>query len=112
MLEQPAYVLFDTGASPTFMSEKFMKKVGIVGVEGKTLNVCVPSGNTIKIATQIKGLNIVIDDHEIETDFHVLDMKYFDIILGIDWLTRNKVVIKCAKWEIDFKTKDGESFTN
>jgi hypothetical protein len=38
----------------------------------------------------------------------VLESKGIDVILGIDWLTKHKVLIDCAKNSIKFTTPDGK----
>lgn len=56
-------------------------------------------------------MNIKLGEHKIKIDLHVLRMRDFDIILGIDWLRKNKAVIKCSDIEIDFETLDSQHIT-
>jgi hypothetical protein len=94
----PATILFDSRASYSFISSKFVAKhnlpitimkcimiVSSPGGEMKTKHIC----STISIA--IRGgvdflLNLII-----------IDSKGIDIIFGMDWLRKYDGVILCAK---------------
>jgi hypothetical protein len=42
------------------------------------------------------------------TNLIVLELKDIDIILGMDWLSKHKVLIYCAKKSIKLTTSDGK----
>jgi hypothetical protein len=54
-----------------------------------------------KVNLKIRGVNFV-------TELIVLESKGVDIILGMDWLSKHKVVINCTKKIINLTTPDGK----
>ena len=40
-------------------------------------------------------------------DLRVMDISYFDVILGMDWLTAHRVIIDCDNIRITAYTRDG-----
>ncbi|KAH6777322.1 hypothetical protein C2S52_007242 [Perilla frutescens var. hirtella] len=48
------------------------------------------------------GLKLEINDRVLRADLHVLEMRDFDIILGIDWLSGNHAAIRCHDHEVEF----------
>jgi hypothetical protein len=42
------------------------------------------------------------------TNFIVLELKGNDVILGMDWLSKHKVLINCAKMSVKLTTPDGK----
>jgi hypothetical protein len=54
-----------------------------------------------KVNLKIRGVDFV-------TNLIVLESKGIDAILGIDWLSKHKVLIDCAKKSIKLTTPDGK----
>lgn len=53
-----------------------------------------------------KSCPITIDGWELTADLIPLDMHDFDIILGMDWLCKNKANIDCHEKQISLKPWD------
>jgi hypothetical protein len=81
----PATVLFDSGASHSFISSSFVVK--------HHLPITI-------ISITIRGVNFL-------ANLIVLDSKGIDIILGMDWLRKYDEVILCAKRAIRLTKEDG-----
>ena len=47
-----------------------------------------PLGATVKLGRVCQDYLITLHDRNLPTDLIVLSMKEFDVILGIDWLTK------------------------
>jgi hypothetical protein len=103
----PATVLFDSGASHSFISSSFvvrhqlpitiMKQTTLVsspGGEMRTKHIC------LAISITIRGVDFL-------ANLIVLDSKGLDIILGMDWLRKYDGVILCAKRAIRLTKEDG-----
>ncbi|KAL8528658.1 hypothetical protein ACS0TY_006199 [Phlomoides rotata] len=43
----------------------------------------------------VRGVRIDVNEHALEAELYVLDMKDFNVILGIDWLSKYRDGIKC-----------------
>lgn len=54
-----------------------------------------------------KGCVLTIGSHQIPSDLLVLDTPKYDVILGIDWPTRNFISINCAQQNVILS---GEAF--
>ena len=47
-----------------------------------------------------KGSLVRIGDVNFPVDLVVLDLKEFDVILGMDWLAQHKAIVDCYKKEV------------
>jgi hypothetical protein len=103
----PATILFDLGASHSFISSSFVAKhnlpiatmkytmlVSSPGGEMRTKHIC-PT-----ISINIRGVTIPLN--------HILlDSKGIDIILGMDWLSKYDGIIQCARRSVTLTKMDG-----
>jgi hypothetical protein len=55
----------------------------------------------LKVNLKIRGVDFV-------TNLTVLESKGIDFILGMDWLSKHKVLIDCAKKSAKLTTLDGK----
>jgi hypothetical protein len=93
----PAFILFDSGASHSFISAQFVAKYGIsVHSMPNHMLVSSPGGN-MKALYQCLGVSFKIVGREFRANFVVLDSKGINIILGMGWLSKVDAVIQCAK---------------
>src|SRR6185369_15617718 len=106
----PATVLFDSGASHSFISAQFVAKYGIpVHSMSKHMLVSSPGGNMTAIY-QCLGVGFQIMGREFSANFVVLDTRGIDIILGMGWLSKVDAVIQCAKRSVLLTSPEGERF--
>jgi hypothetical protein len=93
---QPALILFDSGASHSFISQKFNAKCQLPFYHTKgSFMIATPRG---KIATNQlnQSVPIQLGSHIIKTTLLVLGLENVDIILGTNWMTRHQVVLDVA----------------
>ncbi|KAI0519672.1 hypothetical protein KFK09_007126 [Dendrobium nobile] len=99
---KPVKVLFDTGASHSFVSEEFVEFVGLSSsCMLKPLTVLMPNGNQLETNKRCH-VELVIGDRNLGADLMVLPLTEFDVILGMDWLSSHFVTIDCSKKELKF----------
>jgi hypothetical protein len=55
----------------------------------------------LKVNLKIRGVDIVVN-------LIVLESKGIDVILGMDWLSKYKVLINCAKKSVKLTTPEGK----
>jgi len=80
-----AKVLFDSGATHTFISTRFAQQLDKSAEEfNGTLVVNTPTGGPAHVDQVIPSIMVSIDGHSLEAQAFVLDMQDFDIILGMD----------------------------
>jgi hypothetical protein len=106
----PASVLFDSGASYSFISTQFVAKHGIPVHPMSSHKLVSSPGGNMKAMYQCLGVSFKIVGREFRANFVVLDSKGIDIILGMGWLSKVDVVIQCAKRSVILRSPEGERF--
>jgi hypothetical protein len=93
---QPALIMFDSGASHSFISQRFIANCQLPFYHTKgSFMIATPRG---KIATNQlnQSVPIQLGSHIIKTTLLVLGLANVDIILGANWMTRHQVVLDVA----------------
>lgn len=81
--------MFDTGASHSFISLLFAQILGLEFFElGHVMILGTPMGGVMDLTIVCKSCLIVIDDRKLPTDLIVLPMGQYNVILGMDWLSK------------------------
>ena len=117
-----AIVLLDTGASHSFVAATFAHALGIdVSPLDLFLRVETPVAGFSSLTQVCKGCELrvtdVFDGREFVSTFDliVLEMRGFDIILGMDWLTSCQAMIDCHQRKVILTTPEESKirfFTN
>ncbi|KAA0046203.1 DNA/RNA polymerases superfamily protein [Cucumis melo var. makuwa] len=85
-----------------------------VGLEveplGSVLFVSTSSREVLLSKEKIKACRVEIANHVLDVTLLVLDMRDFDVILGMDWLSANHASIDCFGKEVFFNPPSGPSF--
>ena len=103
------YVLFDTGASYSFISIMFVSMLGLVYKPlESTLSVGVSLGRDCELSFQCSAVWIDVEGQRFLADLIVMPMDRFDVILGMDWLSKYRAVIDCARRQVSVFTKNGQ----
>ncbi|KAA0061810.1 pol protein [Cucumis melo var. makuwa] len=66
---------------------------------GSILSVSTPSGAVMLSKDKIKACQVGVANHVLDVTLLVLDMRDFDVILGMDWLSANHASIDCSRKE-------------
>ena len=83
-----AFVLLDPGATHSFISPAFASRVGCRSSSMSTpLSVATPLSEVLITDTIFPMCSIKIEDREMMAELILLDVIYFDVILGMDWLS-------------------------
>ena len=103
-----ARVLFDSGASHSFIAALCVKYLGLeVETLEKPLQVSSPLGIRVRVDQICRGCELEISGILLTVDLRVMDMSEFDVILCMDWLTAHRVVIDCDRRRVTAYTQDG-----
>jgi hypothetical protein len=106
-----ALVLFDTGASHSFISSAFVKKHAFsTETIGKVIKVSSPGGELI-VNAGCRSLILEIGKYKFPTHLVVLNSQGLDVILGMDWMTTYAGVIDCVNRAITLTTPEGRRIT-
>jgi hypothetical protein len=104
----PASVLFDSGASHSFITEIFVEKYNIPKcIMKKMLLVTSPEGK-MQATHSCPQVNVNIIGVDFLADLVVLRTNGIDVILGCDWLKSCDGVIQCAKGTVMLTSPQGE----
>ncbi|KAL5549690.1 hypothetical protein UlMin_004921 [Ulmus minor] len=74
------------------------------------LNIILPSGDVLLSTYWLKETPIKISDQELYVDLIILEIKDFDVILGMDWLSKYNATIHCKKRKVVFEPHGKEKF--
>ncbi|KAL5570676.1 hypothetical protein UlMin_027251 [Ulmus minor] len=106
-----AYTLIDSGASHSFASSTFVDKLSIPYEKmSNALNIILPSGDVLLSTYWLKETPIKISGQELYVDLIILEIKDFDVILGMDWLSKYNATIQCKKRKVVFEPHGKEKF--
>ena len=99
--DHDAYALVNPGATHSFISVPFTERHQI---ESQPINGCmvvsVPNGDTMISERIIPGSRLVIQNKDFPADLIVLGIHDFDIVLGMDWLSKHRATLDCYKKEV------------
>ncbi|KAI3695283.1 hypothetical protein L1987_78278 [Smallanthus sonchifolius] len=101
-------VLFDSGASKSFISATFCKRVKYtVSKLERAFSVETAEGRTARVTDVVDNSMIKIEGHRFPVRLYVMVLGGFNVVLGMDWLTTNEAQIICKRKIIRLKAPDG-----
>nr|GEX00503.1 hypothetical protein [Tanacetum cinerariifolium] len=91
-----ALILFDTGADRSFVSTAFSSLIDIIPmILDYGYDIKLADGRIIWVNTLIRGCTLNFLNHPFNINLMPAEMGSFDIIIGIDWLSKYHAVIVC-----------------
>ncbi|KAI3687521.1 hypothetical protein L1987_81218 [Smallanthus sonchifolius] len=93
-----AYVLFDTSAHRSFMTNKLynlLRKTLTLLEDKYTIEIA--DGQIIEATHVLKGCKLELASHKFDIDFMPATLGNFDVIVGMDWLSKNQAEIGCRE---------------
>jgi hypothetical protein len=107
-----ACVLFDSGATHSFISSSYVKLCRPI-IEPLEQNICMttPVGDAITCRKCVDNCPVEIEGRVLPAKLAVFGMLGFDVILGMDWLSTYDASIKCRNKEVTFRLHGMEEFT-
>ena len=106
-----ATMLFDTGATHSFITQSF---VGHHSIRTSTLKRCLlvsSPGGQLRSHTFCPRVSVSLRGVEFSTDLMVLDTKGIDVILGMETLAKWGVQIDCAHRTVLLSASSGQEVT-
>ena len=103
ILDHDAYTLVDPGATHSFASKHFLDRFQIKTqpLEGR-MRVSFPSRDPLFSDRVVRDSRVLIGGQEFPADLVALYMRDFDVVLGMDWLSRHRATLDCYKKEVKF----------
>jgi hypothetical protein len=103
-----AVVLFDSGASHSFVSAAYVEKHNLPMALLRCQMIVSSPGGDMPARQLCPKVNLKIRGVDFVTNLIVLESKGIDVILGMDWLGKHKVLIDYAKKSVKLTTPDGK----
>nr|XP_034908137.1 uncharacterized protein LOC118044086 [Populus alba] len=98
------YALFDPGASHSFISYRIVNNLRMLSSNlGIGVTVSTPMGENIHIDDIDRGVKLYIGGLELRIDLMPLELYDFDVILGMDWLSKHKAQVDCFTKTVTIK---------
>jgi hypothetical protein len=101
-----AVVLFDSGASHSFISATYVEKHNLPMALLRCQMIVSSLGGDMSSRQLCPKVNLKIRGLDFVANFIVLESKGIDVILGMDWLGKHKVLIDCTKKSVKLTTLD------
>ncbi|KAI3815765.1 hypothetical protein L1987_15446 [Smallanthus sonchifolius] len=110
--DERAAILFDSGASKSFISNAFSRKLGCtINTIVKAFSVQTAVGKNSAVFQVTEDCIIEIEGHKFPSRLFLLTLGGFDIVLGMDWLAANEAQIICKRKRIHLKAPSGSPIT-
>jgi ribonuclease HI len=106
-----ATVLFDSGASHSFISSSFVEANNVDTVALKRPLITQSPGGHIPCHLGVIGIPINLSGVVFLANLVVLNSQGIDVILGMDWLTKHRGSIACAERTVTVTNHHGETVT-
>ena len=65
-----------------------------------------PAGGIIIVDKIVKSYPVIINGSALHADLVVIKLKEFDVILGMDWLSRNHDIVNSRTKEVVMETSE------
>jgi hypothetical protein len=101
-------VLFDFGASHFFISAAYVEKHNSPIALLKYQMIVSSPGGDMTVRQLCPKVNLKIRGVDFVTNLIVLESKGIDVILGMYWLSKHKVLVDCTKKSLKLTTPDGK----
>ncbi|KAI3799955.1 hypothetical protein L1987_35261 [Smallanthus sonchifolius] len=104
-----ASILFDTGADLSFVSNDFKSLLGIKPSKlEQKYTIELANGKLINTGEVIQGCTLHLKNHTFSIDLLPVDLGSFDVVIGMDWLSKNHAEIVCFEKIVQIPLPNGE----
>ena len=104
-----AYMLIDSDSTHLFIFIDFFKYINKeVDWLGSQLIVATLVGRPFIVDQVYKDYDITVEGQVLTIDLILINLKEFDTILGMDWLSMHRAKVDCLRKEVVFHTLDGQ----
>ena len=106
------HALIDLGSTHSYIcTEHVFDRMPLVEQLPYDMHVTSPLGHSVNVNRVYKNCPIVINDREFPVDLIPLPFREFDLILGMDWLSKHQVIVDCDKRSVVLKCFDQTEVT-
>ncbi|KAI3685709.1 hypothetical protein L6452_34966 [Arctium lappa] len=105
-----ASVLFDSGADRSFISLKFKPKICLKSqklLEPYTIEFA--NGQEVRAKDVITNCTLNLANREFSINLIPIELGSFDVVVGMDWLSKNRAEICCSEKTVRIPLPEGET---
>ena len=101
------YALIYPGSTHSYICmEQMNDKLPAVELLDYDLLVTSPLGHSVRVNRVYKNCPLMVHDREFSVDLIALPFHEFDLILGMDWLSKHRAIVDCDKKIVLLKCPD------
>ncbi|GJV04450.1 putative reverse transcriptase domain-containing protein [Tanacetum coccineum] len=102
-----ARILFDSGADKSFVSISLVSMLNIPPITIDSFyNIEMADGNLVSTNTVIQGCTLTLLNQPFKIDLMLIKLSSFDIVIGMDWLSKYHAKILCDEKVIHIPIND------
>jgi len=96
-------VLYDSGATHSFVSNACMERLGLPVCELQCeLAVSTPASGLVRTSSLCAKCPMEVEGRRYKVNLICLPLQKLEVILGMDWLSTNRVLIDCREKKLFF----------
>jgi hypothetical protein len=106
----PATILFDCGATHSFMSPRYANTNELPLRNMKTPMIVITPKGHVEANHMTHKLTLTIMGREFWATAIILEESSIDLILGMSWLRKAKAIIQCGRGTVELTSPKGKRF--
>ena len=98
LYDNEMHALVDPGSTHVYICiERLSAKLPSVEPLSYDILVTSPLGHSVRVNQVYKNCPLMVHDREFSVDLIALPFHEFDLILGMDWLSKHRAIVDCDK---------------
>ena len=98
LYDNEMHALVDPGSTHVYICiERLCAKLPSVEPLSYDILVTSPLGHSVRVNQVYKNCPLMVHDREFSVDLIALPFHEFDLILGMDWLSKHRAIVYCDK---------------
>jgi hypothetical protein len=102
--DTPVKILFDSGATHSFISENLLGKLGLRGSHTKSAYKIITPGGNISSNIVTFGVPLKLGSKSIQSNLIAIILEGMDVTLGMDWMTQHKVILDISNRVVEINS--------